>query len=291
MAPGRITTTAQQVKHAGMIARKGIVPHVRAVQSVVEDRVNPALARLAPYRFDPARYRRSFLAWPAPELGPPVDYEPRVFTFWTGDNDLTPNRRASLERMRETIGLPVVLVTPDTLPDWIVPNHPLHAAYQHLSLVHRSDYLRAYFLHHHGGGYCDIKQPVESWAAAAQSLRDHPDTWLLASPVEHASWVGRHPGRLGADLRRHYRLIGASGSFLGRAGNPLTAEWVRELDRRLDYFAPQLAAFPGEIRGEVVGYPISWNVLLNHVLHPLCLKHHEHVRTDPRLRLSLLDYL
>ena len=53
-------------------------------------------------------------------------------------------------------------MTPANLQDWVVAGHPLHPAYNDLSLVHRSDYLRAYLLHHHGGGYCDLKRPIKS---------------------------------------------------------------------------------------------------------------------------------
>ncbi|MEU5467039.1 hypothetical protein [Kocuria salsicia] len=49
------------------------------------------------------------------------------------------------------------LVTPENLSDWVLPQHPLHRAYENLSLVCRSNYLRASLTHHHGGGYCDLK--------------------------------------------------------------------------------------------------------------------------------------
>lgn len=59
--------------------------------------------------------------------------------------------------LREWIGLPVELVTPKNLSDWVLPQHPLHRAYENLSLVCCSKYLRVSLTHHHGGGYCDLK--------------------------------------------------------------------------------------------------------------------------------------
>ncbi|WP_310529783.1 hypothetical protein, partial [Nocardioides sp.] len=89
----------------------------------------------------------------------------RVFALWTGDNDLTPNRRAALAELRAQEDLVVVLVSPANLSEWLIRAHPPHPAYEHLSLVHRSDYLRCYLLHHHGGAYCDLKRGYGSIAA------------------------------------------------------------------------------------------------------------------------------
>ena len=60
--------------------------------------------------------------------------------------------------------IPVLLVTPDDLAAYVLPEHPLHEAYEGLSFVHRSDYLRCYFLNFHGGGYADIKPFHTGWA-------------------------------------------------------------------------------------------------------------------------------
>ena len=40
----------------------------------------------------------------------------------------------------------------------------------------------------------------------------------------------------------------------------------------------------------MVGYPVSWTRMLGGILHPLQLKHLDHVRQDPDLRLDLGDY-
>ena len=53
----------------------------------------------------------------------------------------------------------------------------MHARYRDLHVVHRSDYLRAYFLHFFGGGYTDIKEPIGSWAAAFDRF-DASSAWL-----------------------------------------------------------------------------------------------------------------
>ena len=82
-------------------------------------------------------------------------------------------------------------------------------------------------------------------------------------------------------------------SFLGGAWVPI--EWLPDSLARAarltpGYWADQAAEFPGEERGEVVGYPVSWTRMLGGVLHPLQLKHLDHVRQDPDLMLDLDDY-
>ena len=76
--------------------------------------------------------------------------------FLTGHNEMSANRQRCLASMKENIGVPLILITPDNLQEYILDSHPLHEAYPYLSNVHKSDYLRAYFMHHHGGGYADI---------------------------------------------------------------------------------------------------------------------------------------
>lgn len=214
----------------------------------------------------------------------------QVFCFWTGDNEMSGTRRRNLEFLHGTVGLPVRLVTPRSLQQWLRPEWPLHPGYEFLSLVHKADYLRAYFLHHHGGAYCDIKRPTQQWRAVLEEVSDDEDVWYVAAGHDSSKHVARMAGPLGRDLRVWHHRIPANGAALCRANTPLTLEWLTEVERRLDYYLPQLAEFPGGERGAVVGYPISWNRLLNQVHHPLTLKFNQHVRIDNRIRVDTTDY-
>lgn len=169
----------------------------------------------------------------------------RVFCFWTGDNDMSANRVRNLRQMREAIGLPVELVTPDTLYHWVKDDWPLHPAYGYLSLVHRSDYLRAYFLHHHGGAYCDIKGPTPRWDRALKDVEGDRRVWFVGAPHRSSGHVAALPGALGADLRLWHGQIPGNLACLCRSHTPLTLEWLTEVERRLDYYLPQLREFPG----------------------------------------------
>lgn len=238
------------------------------------------------FDFSSRNYRRSFLHWDAPPTTEETvpDLPRRVFCFWTGDNPLTPARRQSLDVMRERMGVDVLLVTPETLGDFVTREAPLHRAYEHLSLNHRSDYLRAYFMHHHGGGYSDIKQPTSDWSAHFDRMRELPRTWLLGYPEFSSLWVATYPGRLGRDLRRWHATLPGGGAYISRPRTPLTTEWLAEIDRRLDYYADLLSAHPGGTWGRDPKYPVSWNRLSAQVLQPLALKFHDRIAVDAALR-------
>ncbi|GGI46686.1 glycosyltransferase family 32 protein [Agromyces flavus] len=239
------------------------------------------MSRLSSPDFWYGRYPHTFLERRPPDGGDAASQVPEViWCFWTGSNPLTPNRAACLAQMREVNPhTPVELITPERLPSFVVSTHPLHRAYDDLSLVHRSDYLRAYFLHHFGGGYSDLKQLRGPWRSALDRMRTS-DAWLIGPPLTHPAWAGEGPGRLGAHLRRYYRRIASESTLIAKSHTPLTGEWLREVERRLDYQAPALAEAEGGIWGQEPGYPISWTGLLGDVLHPLCLKYGDRVVLD-----------
>ncbi|HSO70892.1 MAG TPA: hypothetical protein VLQ67_14810 [Arachnia sp.] len=282
---------AREVKHLGLVSVKKARPTLVRLCDGALDVYTALRLRGHSYEFRPERYRRSFLVRRL--LSEPIAGEMpgQVFCFWTGSNPLTENRERNLRGMEKKIGLPVILVTPQNLGEWVKADWPLHPAYEFLSLVHRSDYLRAYFLHHYGGGYCDIKAPTPRWDRVWQSVSHRQDVWYVARGHESSGHVASLPGALGLDVRMWHRIIPSNLACLARSHTPLTLEWLTEVERRLDYFYPQLKEFPGGERGAVVGYPISWNRLLNQVHHPLALKYNEWVVIDDRIDVARADYL
>ncbi|MBB1513198.1 hypothetical protein H5399_12780 [Tessaracoccus sp. MC1627] len=286
----RLLDVARQMKHVGFVAAKRGKIAARSVKFGAATVAAGPYSKTRPYAFKRERYRRTFLFREPPQLNHPSELPRRILVAWTGANQLTPNRARNLARMRETVGLPVELVTPDNLRDWVVDGHPIHPAYEHLSLVHRSDYLQAYLMHHHGGGYSGIKAPLHSWGEAYRRAAADPDAWLTGYTELTAASVVRLAGPLGFDVAMHHpRLVGLGAMFV-RSYTPLTAEWLREVERRMDYYGPQAAEYPGGIRGEPQGYPVSWTRLLGGVLHPLQLKYLSHVRQDDDLLLDFQDY-
>ena len=81
-----------------------------------------------------------------------------IFQFWNQPlSELKPNRRLCIEESIRVNSPEVKVMNPTVTPFFILPEHPLHKGFEYLSAVHKSDYLRCYFMRFYGGGYSDIK--------------------------------------------------------------------------------------------------------------------------------------
>lgn len=295
-----LTHYARQMKHAAFVANKQArrAPSAKKWQTLTT--VAPTLSEIRPYRYDAQRYAGHNRGKEGHELAflhmdPPADTSPselprRVFVVWTGENQMTANRVRNFNRLREVIGVPVVLVTPATLQEWLVPGHPLHPAYKYLSLVHRSDYLRAYLMHHHGGGYIDLKAPIGSWEAAFDRAQADSTAWVSAYGEVNAKVSARFPGPMGRDIALHWKQLAGPGAMIARSHTSFTGEWLREVERRLGSLAGRLAENPGDVRLGGSGYPVSWTDLLGKVYQPLQLKYFHHIRVDNDLLVGFSGY-
>lgn len=287
---------ARQAKHAAFLARKKL----RATYIQGRDVAFTAYDRRFPYTLDTERHRDSWGNMPRMyflhRVPPPgtttTSLAPaRCYVFWTGDNPLTPGREAGLSSIRHhNHDLDVVLITPENLGEFVVDGHPLHPAYENLSFIHRSDYLRAYFMHHHGGGYSDIKQTDHAWRGALDRLNSTPHLWLIGYPEVSSSSCGGRDPLLGPDIRRHFSSLIGCATYFARPGTPFTAEWLRELDRRLDYYADEISITPGNVWGDNPGYPIAWIELGSDIFHALQLKYLDHIARDPTLTPHFDDH-
>lgn len=290
-ASHRALDAARKAKHAWLLARIAAHEEPRKAWSKVRDTYYRPRYEGRTFAFEAGTFRRSFLNWDAPDVTGTAEPVPRrVYCFWTGPNELTPARLASLEAMRAGMGVPVVLVTPDNLRDVVVDDHPLHPAYDFLSYVHRSDYLRAYVMHHHGGGYSDVKVPQTLWTPVFDAMDADTSIWETGYPENGSLWIAKQAGALGRELRRRHHMLPGGGAFVMRPHTQLSTEWLAEVERRISYYADSLAQHPGGIKGDDPRYPVSWNRLLAQVHHPLALKHHQHVRVSPLLMPELSGY-
>ena len=295
-----VVRVARQVKHAWFVANKRAHTRLREGKWDALTLVTPTLSAIRPYHYVAARYAGPSRGKEGHELAflhmdPPADTSPselprRVFVLWTGENQMTANRARNFDRLREVIEVPVVLITPASLQEWLVPGHPLHPAYKYLSLVHRSDYLRAYLMHHHGGGYIDLKAPIGSWEAAFDRAQADPTAWVTAYGEVNAKASARFPGPMGRDIALYWKQLVGPGAMIVRSHTPFTGEWLREVERRLGSLAGRLAENPGDVRLGGSGYPVSWIDLLGKVYQPLQLKYFHHIRVDNDLLVGFSDY-
>lgn len=284
---------AQGWKHAVWVRKRRLSRQTRDARSAVRDRVLTLVSRTRPPQYLEGDHADSFISrTPISLAEPPAGPLPRrIFCLWTGDNAMTRNRTAALSQLRrDNPFLEVVLVSPDNLGEWLILDSPIHPAYERLSLVHRSDYLRSYLMHHHGGGYADIKRDYGDLTPCFDRLENSNRQWLLGYPEVSARDVSDEPGTIHRSLQRHYRLLPANGAFIARAGTPLTREWFAEVSARMDCFASRLDEAPGNVLGDNPGYPIPWGALQGASFQPLCFKYLDRVIVDDRLRPSLADY-
>lgn len=249
-----------------------------------------------PYHYDPKRYDNSFLEEKC-EFSFEDDFSKSVnrviYIFWTGENDITPNRLAGIESLRKVSGVDVKLITPQNLSDYIKDDDPLPEAYQFLSLNHRSDYLRSYFMYHYGGGYADIKTYFKSWVPAFEKL-DKSDAYVIGYPEVGFWGAAQHDVEnvnLKNDLCVHWRLLVGNGAFICRPHTKMAAEWHTAVRNRLFGYTEQLKQHPArDTFGKNADYPIPWGGMQGEIFHPFCLKYNKRLLKDKALLPSFKNY-
>ena len=290
-----IITALKQLKHRAFLLAKWVRLRSRPARTWLTDTALIVRGRVRPYRFDADRYPGSFVAEVSPVPASPARAVPETLTmFWFGDAGLSPNRRRGVESVRAlNPDLDVRLLSREGFAPFLLDREPLHPAFDHLALTHQSDYLRCYLMHLHGGGYVDVKTIHHSWQPAFRRLAADPEKWALGYREPHHSSPTSIAGAVQDDVRRHFYLVIGNGAFIMRPGTPLTAEWYRELLRRMDHYAEALARHPGGVRGgeEEGEYPVPKHALLGDILGPLGLKYHDRLIIDESIRPDFTNYL
>ncbi len=242
------------------------------------------------YHYKAERYTNTFLTSTpqgiAKDLSLPT---PVIYTFWTGENEMSENRKAGLKSLIKESGVEVKLITPDNLDAFVLTDYPLHPAYKHLSLVHKSDYLRCYFMHHYGGGYSDVKKCTHSWVEAF-TLLQNSNKWILGYRELRKRKLAPVEGNTGKDMKKHFLFLVGNGAYICKSHSPFTKDWYNELHVRMDYYAIKLAEFPGNTLGDNEGYPIPWTNILGDIFHPLCLKYMDHLYYSNIVLPNLKNY-
>lgn len=197
---------------------------------------------------------------------------PRViYMFWTGSNPMTENRKLAIQSMKNKSGCDVVIVTKDNLKSYILKEYPLHPAYEYLSDVHKSDYLRTYFMHFYGGGYSDIKMTTGDWNKAFDDISNNPH--IIANGYQE---VGPH----GVGYEPHkdnWRSLIGNGAYIFRPMTECTHAWysgmIKLLDSRLEELKKHPATHPRDKKEDGTGYPIRWIEMLGEIFHKVTLQY------------------
>jgi len=192
-----------------------------------------------------------------------------IFCFWTGTNPMSESRRRCYESLYGTSGCNVVLITPENLYEYIVPEHPLHEAYTYLSETHKADYLRTYFMHFYGGGYSDIKVPSGNWLPAFEDLIDNPS--MLLNGYHEVS-----PESVGGDktVQSYWNVLVGNCAYIVRPKTPFTELWYTTmlifLDSKLVVLRLNPSTDPQCCSEHATNkYPIGWNEMLGRIFHKL----------------------
>lgn len=251
---------------------------------------------LHPYHYDANRYKGTFLEYNAsnrysPKLVPHVDRV--IYIFWTGDNEITPNRIDCIHSLEKVSGIEVKLITSNNLQEYIKEEDPLPEAYSYLSYVHRADYLRTYFMYHYGGGYADIKRTTASWRRAFSKL-DSSDAYAIGYPevgFKGAASQGIEHKLLKRDIENYWRYLIGNCAYICRPYTPFAAEWYSETKRRVINYTDELRKHPAKDPfGRTGDYPVPWLYILGEVFHPLCLKYHVKLLKDKALMPLFENY-
>lgn len=181
---------------------------------------------------------------------------------------------------------PVAFLNSQTYRAWQLDDAPFHPAFEFLSETHKSDYLRVYLMHHHGGGYSDIKLTARSWRPHFDALL-RSDKWCLGYTEIGPHGVAPVGGTLQQELASNYQHLIGLCAFIFRKRTPLTQAWMDQthalLDARHDSLRRHPARHPqdragGQFEdGSMSAYPLQWTELLGNIFHPLIYRFRDRV--------------
>jgi hypothetical protein len=232
---------------------------------------------IVPFKYKEERYLDSFISKNKKDDTVQLENAKEViYIFWTGHNDISENRLKGINSLRRLSGVEVVLITPENLDVYILDDYPLHPAYQYLSLIHKSDYLRCYFMLHHGGGYADIKPCLRSWKSLFNILNNSDNKWCISERERFVGGVPDIKGQIGIDMKKYHNNLITNCVFIYKPNSPILREWMEETHNRLDQLLLKLQENPGNQYGSA-DYPVPWSFIMAQIMHPLVLKYHERI--------------
>lgn len=200
-----------------------------------------------------------------------------IYCFWTDDNPITPARSKCLETMKQNLGVRVDFLDAKAIGERILPDAPLHPGYQYLSAVHKSDYLRCYFLHHFGGGYADIKSYSKdnNWKECFQKINKNKELEIVGSrEIMGGSAIPAY------NVPEVVENLLSMGFFIVRPQSYISSVWYTKMLEKMDESYQELKNHPAPYPfarkndSKSKGYPLGWSELLGDILHPILYNMH-----------------
>jgi phosphorylcholine metabolism protein LicD len=206
-----------------------------------------------------------------------ISYEktPRVcWIFWFGSDIIPDTRLYLIDKMKQTLGVKIILITCDNIKEYI--KEPIHAGVPYLSGIQKSDYFRSYFLFHYGGGYSDIKNPTENWQKYFDILDTNPSIHVIGSP--EIIGVPYPPGH---EYRKDwYKYLICNCHFICKPHSNYMEDLMNEQHKVLDLHYKQLSERPKSGLTPPIRnipnwdpYPIRWSGLFGELHAVVNMKH------------------
>jgi hypothetical protein len=199
-----------------------------------------------------------------------------LYTFWTGFNQMSQNRKNCLEQLREVSEANVLLIDANNFQDYILQIEPLHPGFTYLSETHKADYLRCYFMHFYGGGYSDIKYTTASWIKSFEEMSDPSNNKTVCGYKE----IGPH-GVPVIDLREKWECLIGGGCYICKPNTDFTTKWynrmIEVLDQKLDLLKANPSKYPQDCSEDGTGYPLAWQEILGRIFHQVCYEERDKV--------------
>ena len=219
-----------------------------------------------------------------------------VWCFWAG-GEMNDSRALSFQMLRENIGVPVCLITPENIGQFVLKDFPLHASFPYLSAVHQSDYIRGYLLQYYGGAWHDIKATKVSFENVWQGF-SNPEVYLIGKP-EIEGGPARIHDEEGRWMPDNWKELISVVSWVGRPDTPFSKALLENMEAFLEGNMEQLKKYPGKhprekkieannffskslkkltykIQGRNTNYPLPWTVFGN-IFHPLNYRYRKNI--------------
>lgn len=221
-----------------------------------------------------------------------------VFCTWNGADAMSDRRKHGLQSIFENIGCPIVFITHRTVGDWEV--EPFHPGFKFLSATQKGDYLKAYLLHHFGGGYTDVKPTSVSWRPFFQQLSES-DKLAIGYTEVGPHGVAPVGGELEKVMKENYRQMIGCGAFIFKKKTELTKRWLDDTHRAMDENFVELAKNPARHPQDHKGiwfhnlnehskYPFTWTGMCGNIFHPIIYEYRDHLLQNDRMAPDFNNY-
>jgi len=192
----------------------------------------------------------------------------RVLRFYWGGpiSSMSENRRNCYRSIFKNSRIKnIEVITPDNFRTYEVAEHPIHPAFEYLSQVHQSDYMRVYVTYFHGGGWTDVKYCDSNWNQYFDLLEQNPNKdgighrEMIIANGEYRTHNDNHPAA----------WCLAMSSFIFVPRSVIFKDYLTMMENILSNKLDQLKQYPGHV-------------------HPMvCVDNHQHYTHFPE---ELRDY-